>query len=154
MNRPRRPYLGDIPQNLRPEKVERAQQIPFTAEPEQQLQFKGQQYQPPALNIPPQMEGKARNIALRGRFSQQVVNITDKPKSPLNANPKRVYFLVQNNGSFDVFINFGNKATTGNIRIVPNGNYEPFICPVDSISLVCASGNVSACAILEAVEVM
>ena len=42
------------------------------------------------------------------------------------ANPLRVYVLIQNkNAASDMFINFGNDATTFNgIIIVPRGNYE------------------------------
>lgn len=42
------------------------------------------------------------------------------------ANPLRCYLLVQNkNAASDMFINFGQKATTFNgIIIIPRGNYE------------------------------
>jgi hypothetical protein len=121
--------VGEIPQNLRPEHIERASR-------------------PKDPNIM-----RPRNIALRGKFSSTVVNATDAAKTPLSANDKRVYLIVQNNGTNDVFINFGNKATVGNIKIIAGGNYEPVVAPVDSISLVCAAGLTSQCAVVEAVEV-
>ncbi len=42
------------------------------------------------------------------------------------ANPLRVYVIIQNKDSADdMFINFGNDATTYNgIIIIPRGNYE------------------------------
>lgn len=128
--------IGEIPQNLRPEHVEK-----------------------PGRNIG---ENKAirrprpqspRTVVLRGRYSQQAFTANDSASTVLNTNARRAYFIVQNNGVFDVFINFGNKASVNNIKIIAGGNYEPFICPIDSISLICAPGQSSLCAIIEAVEV-
>lgn len=150
MNRNRRRNLGDIPQNLRPEHITRAQEIPFAEE--QPLKRFKQTSTPPLPAILP-IAGKPKNIALRGRFSSQAINVTDKSKQVLNSSPKRVYFIVQNNGINDVFINFGNKAGIGNLRIIPDGNYDPIVCPTDSISLVCNTGQSSACTVVEAVEV-
>jgi len=50
-----------------------------------------------------------------GTTSQQIVP----------ANPLRCYLLVQNKSALaDMFINFGQKASTGSIIIIPRGNYE------------------------------
>lgn len=128
MSRPRN-QLGDLPQNLYPDHVEKPQHRPD-------------------IDL-----GRPRNIALRGRFSPQIINVTDNPSTVLNANSRRVYLIVQNNGINNVYINFGNKATPGNIKIIPAGNYEPIICPIDSISLITDTGLTSVCAVIEAVEV-
>ena len=127
--RPRPETLGDLPENLYPDRIERPQKRP-------------------ELDL-----GRPRNIALRGRFSQQITNVTDSANTILNSNPRRVYFIVQNLGANPVYINFGNKAVPGNIRIIASGNYEPIICPVDSVSLVTDTGLTSICAVIEAVEV-
>lgn len=66
------------------------------------------------------------------------------------ANPLRCYLLVQNkNAASDMFINFGQKATTYNgIIIIPRGNYEfigganggPF-SPSDSVWILGAAAG-------------
>lgn len=127
--RPRLQQLGDLPDNLYPEHIERPQR---RSEIEQ---------------------GRPRNIALRGRFSTSIINVSDSSNQVLNSNPKRIYLIVQNNGANPVYINFGNKAAPGNITIIAAGNYEPVVTPVDSISLVTDAGLTSVCAVIEAVEV-
>lgn len=121
--------LGDVPEESRREHVERPSR-------------------PKDPNVL-----KPRNIAIRGKFSSTAIVVSDSAKTPLSANPKRTYLIVQNNGLNDVFINFGNKATLGNIKIIAGGNYEPVVAPVDSISLICAAGLTSQVALIEAVEV-
>lgn len=64
------------------------------------------------------------------------------------ANPLRAYVLIQNkNAASDMFVNFGNSATTFNgIIIIPRGNYEliggavggPF-SPSDSVHVLGAA---------------
>lgn len=124
-----RSQLNDLPENLYPEHVE----APY-ARPDIEM-------------------GRPRNIALRGRFSSYIVNVTDNSNQVLNSNPRRIYLIIQNNGANPVYANFGNKATPGNITIIASGNYEPIVCPIDSLQLVCDTGLTSATAIIEGVEV-
>lgn len=121
--------LGEIPQNIRPEYTESTRPIP-----RQDL-------------------GRPRDIALRGKFSTSLINVTDVSRQPLNANPRRVYLIIQNNGANDVYVNFANKATLGNIRIIPSGNYEPIVAPTDSLNVICGTGLTSNIAVIEGVEV-
>lgn len=72
-----------------------------------------------------------------------VIGVTSEIIVP--ANPRRAYVLVQNKSATDdMFINFGQKATTFNgVIIIPRGNYE-FVggsfggafCPADSVWLL------------------
>lgn len=128
MSKPRN-GLGEIPQNIRPEYVE-------TTRP-----------------IPRRDLGRPRDIALRGKFSTSIINVTDTSKQPLNSNPRRVYLIIQNNGANDVYVNFANKATIGNLRIIPSGFYEPIVAPIDSLNVICDPGLTSAITVVEAVEV-
>jgi hypothetical protein len=122
--------LGDIPQNLRPDRPAR----------------EGSQTPP---NFTPDNQ-----IVQRAQFSEQLSNVTDSQPQPiLNDNYRRNYLLIQNNGATDVFINFGVKANTGNIKIIAGGNYEPRVVPVNSIYLVSGAGNENLCAIAEGVEI-
>lgn len=64
------------------------------------------------------------------------------------ANPMRTYVLIQNKDAVsDMFVNFGNNATTFNgVIIIPRGNYEligganggPF-CPSNSVHVLGAA---------------
>lgn len=128
MRKPRN-GLGEIPQNIRPEYVE-------TTRP-----------------MPRRDLGRPRDIALRGKFSTSLINVVDTSKQPLNSNPRRVYLIIQNNGANDVYVNFANKATPGNLKIIPNGYYEPLVAPIDSLNVICDPGNSSNIAVIEAVEV-
>jgi hypothetical protein len=68
------------------------------------------------------------------------------------SNPLRTYVLIQNKDAVnDMFINFGNDATTFNgIIIIPRGNYEligganggPF-CPSDSVHVLGAAAGMN-----------
>lgn len=121
--------IGEIPQNLRPERNARSGRSP-----ERKKNY-----------IP---------VVRRGRFASQISQVNDSSSKPvLNQNDLRNYLVIQNNGATDVFINFGNKATTGNIRIIAGGNYEPLIAPTNSIYLVSNTGQTNLCAIVEGVEV-
>lgn len=124
-----RSQLNDLPENLYSEFIERPQ-----ARPDIEM-------------------GRPRNIALRGRFSSYIINAVDNSNQVLNANPRRIYLIIQNNGANPVYVNFGNKATPGNITIIASGNYEPVVCPIDSVNLICDAGLSSQTAIIEGVEV-
>ena len=88
----------------------------------------------------------------RGTFNQQLTNVGDSSTTVLNSNSRRNYLIVQNNGATDVFINFGNKANIGNLKIIPGGNYEPIVIPTNSIHLVSGLGFDNNCAIVEGFE--
>jgi len=121
--------MNDLPQNVYPDK-----------------RAKAGRHDAPKYNPP-------RAVVRRGKFASQLSNVGDNSSQPvLNSNDKRVYLLVQNNGTSDVFINFANKATQGNIKIIAGGNYEPSVAPIDSIYLVSETGMVNLCSIVEGVE--
>ena len=94
------------------------------------------------------------NVIQRASVVSQIKKVTDSESQPvLNANGKRAFLIIQNNGSSDVFINFGNKADTNNLKIIAGGNYEPVVIPVNSVYLVSGAGLENQCAIVEGVEV-
>lgn len=82
------------------------------------------------------------------------ISIVDSiPKIPeFNANPKRTYLLIQNNGVNDVFLNLGSKATINHIKIVAGGNFEPLVAPIDSIHLISRNGQFNTCVLIEGVN--
>lgn len=97
--------------------------------------------------------GPYRNVAVRARFAQSAFVASELSLQILNANPRRMYFLIQNLGPNDVYINFGNKAQLNNVKVIVNGNYEPFVTPLDSVSIICDPGNTSTVTAIEGVEV-
>lgn len=157
MKRRPRTQLDDIPQPLRPEDTEDAygvdgagggysnQSVINTARDIQRVR-RLQSESEASL-------GPARNVAVRGRFAQSAFVATEQSLQILNSSSRRLYFLIQNLGPNDVYVNFGNKAQTNNVKIVVNGNYEPFVCPMDSVSVICDAGNTATVTVIEGVEI-
>lgn len=150
-----RSQLNDIPQSLRPETVEDAYGVGSGGYSNQTV-----------LNTQRDIErvraqqssaegdmGPARNVAVRGRFAQSAFNVTDVSLQILNSSSRRLYFLIQNLGPNDVYVNFGNKAQINNVKVIVNGNYEPFVCPMDSVSVICDPANTSVITVIEGVEI-
>ncbi len=104
----------------------------------------GKHHKKPELN---------NDVTQRGRFVQQLSNVTDKSATVLNDNEYRNYLMIQNNGSTPVYINFGNKADANNIRINAGNNYEFIVVPINSIALISDAGNENLCAIVEGSQV-
>jgi len=99
------------------------------------------------------LESSYRPVVQRGTFNQQLSNVGESASTVLNSNGRRNYLLIQNIGASNVFINFGHKATLGSLILVPGGNYEPFITPVNSVSLVSGIGLNNNCVIIEGFEI-
>ncbi len=130
--------LHDIPQNLRPEIPagagrgnikHNAHPAPNASRNTQNIQ-QNQQNQQNIQNI---YENK--KAVKNARFVSHIQNVTDKSVNVIKENNQRTYLFVQNNGTSDIFINFGNNATDNHSRIVAGGYYEPLIAPIDSIYL-------------------
>lgn len=154
---PRFQNLGDIPQAYRPETIEDAYGVDAAgggysnaAVLDTQRRIQAHREQQARDCAQP---GPARNVAVRGRFAQSAFIADEASAQILNANPRRLYFLIQNLGPNDVYINFGNKAQRNNVKIVVNGNYEPFVAPLDSVSVICDPGNTATVTVIEGVEV-
>ncbi len=72
--------------------------------------------------------------------SGRTIGVTSK--QVLQDNPGRQYILVQNNSGGNIFIGFGTKADTINgVKIVPGGNYEPYLAPRSSIHVIASGAN-------------
>ena len=76
--------------------------------------------------------------------NQQVASVTVTSTKFLNANSKRAYLLIQNNGTQNVIVKFGSaQSATEGVIIPAMGNYEPYKVPTDSVYLLSASGTQS-----------
>lgn len=155
---PRYETLGDIPQVYRPEAVEDAYGVDgqgggYSNHAVRNTSRRIEEVRQVDNERDINANQPARNVAYRARFAQSAFVATELSLQILRNNPRRMYFLIQNIGGNDVFINFGNKAQTNNIKIIANGNYEPFVTPLDSISIICAAGLTTTVAVIEGVEV-
>lgn len=154
---PRYEQMGDIPQALRPETTEDAYGVDSSGQGYSNLEVGNMSRRVEEIRRVNAekcaTDAPDRNVSVRARFAQSAFNITEVSLQVLRANAMRKYFLVQNIGANDVYINFGNKAQVNNVKIVANGNYEPFVTPIDSISLICDPGNTSIVTVIEGVEV-
>ncbi len=76
------------------------------------------------------------------RFTHSEVSVTSSSTQVLPLNLSRVYLLIQNKGSATVYVSFdGAKSSTDGVAIPANGNYEPFVAPVDAVHVHAASGT-------------
>lgn len=55
--------------------------------------------------------------------------------------PGRRYLLVQNNTAGVLYLAFGRKATTADLRIAPGDSYEPWAPPRGSVNVLSAGGG-------------
>lgn len=99
------------------------------------------------------LESRYQPVVQRSTFNEQLSNINDSSSTVLNANSRRNYLIVQNNGANNIYINFGRKADVNNLKIIPGGNYEPTIVPTNSISLITDLGLDSNSVIIEGFEI-
>lgn len=61
------------------------------------------------------------------------ITATSSAAIGLAANRNRNYLLVQNAGSYDVYLKFDSAPTgTDGIKIAPGGNYEAYEAPINS----------------------
>lgn len=61
-------------------------------------------------------------------------NATSTSTKVLDTDTKRNYLLIQNNGSENITVKFGQVQTGGEgVVIPPGGNYEPYKGIVDSV---------------------
>lgn len=60
----------------------------------------------------------------------------------LASNQKRSYLIIQNTSTSTIFVTFDRPSSfaTG-IQILPGGNYEPFVVPVNSVWAIANSAN-------------
>ena len=154
---PRYEQLGDIPQALRPETTEDAYGVDGQGGGYSNARVLATQQRIQAMREEQarscEQPGPARNVAVRGRFAQSAFIVDEVSQQILNANPRRLYFIIQNLGPNDVYINFGNKAQRNNVKIIVNGNYEPFVAPTNSVNVICDPGNTATVTAIEGVEV-
>jgi hypothetical protein len=157
MKRIPRSQLGDIPRTLRPEEITDPYGVEgggggYSNAAVSQMNREVQQIRE-VQEHQARAVGPARNVAVRARFAQSAFTATDRSLQILNSSSRRMYFLLQNLGPNDVFVNFGNKAQINNVKIVVDGNYEPFVCPMDSIAVICAAGLNTTVTVIEGVEI-
>jgi hypothetical protein len=154
---PRHEQLGDVPQAYRPEAVTDPYGVSNAGGGYSNASVADMQNRVEQIRARDRDEnasiGPARNVAVRARFAQSAFVSTDRSLQILNNNPRRMYFLIQNLGPNDIYVNFGNKAQINNVKIIVNGNYEPFVTPLDSIAVICDPGNTSTVTVIEGVEV-
>jgi hypothetical protein len=94
-----------------------------------------------------------RNVAQRGNFSIYPQVATTASQQVLPANPKRVYLLIQNNGTDYIRVNYGNNASALTTRIPPNGgSYDYPVVPINAIYILAESGSQNV-VVEEAVDV-
>lgn len=79
---------------------------------------------------------------LRQNLNDFVVQARVKSKLVIPYNPNRIYLMVQNRGSANVFISFGHAASDkSSFQISPGpGFIEPILGTVSSVHLVSAGG--------------
>jgi len=87
------------------------------------------------------------------KFIQQAIQVNDISLLVLNSNNNRSYLLIQNNGTSDIFINFGSKATSNSMIISSGWSYEPNIPPTNSIYIKSPNGITNSCVINEGTTV-
>jgi len=78
-------------------------------------------------------------------------NVQTESAQALSENSNRNYLVIQNNSGATVFVNFNAKANDAHIKIIPGGNYEPEVVPLDSVHLIASVAD-SSVAIVEGVN--
>jgi len=90
----------------------------------------------PDLGLP----GAAAN--LRQNLNDFVFEATTVSRQVLPYSPTRIYLMLQNRGSADVFVSFGHTATLNGFEIPSGpGFYEPILGTVSSVHMIAASGT-------------
>jgi len=103
---------------------------------------------------PPRSVKRDVRVVTRAKFATNVFKaMSTSNKTVLNANYNRNYLLIQNNGTSDVFVNFGAKASINSLKIVAGGNYEPFVTPIDSLYIISGAGLSNLCTVIEGIEI-
>lgn len=75
--------------------------------------------------------------------SHATVTATTSSAVAAALNADRNYLLIQNKGSVDVFCKAGSSQTgTEGVKIIPSGNWEPFIAPRQAV--YCVTGSSTA----------
>ncbi len=139
--------FGDIPQNLLPD-------IPSGYGGNQRRYLPDKKIPDNQVNNPVSVDVNINTNKLavkNANLSVQSNQISDVTKNILSANKNRVSLLIQNNGSTNVFVNFGNPATIHDIKIPAGGYYEPLIPPNNSVYLVSNTGNSNLCSVSEGI---
>lgn len=100
----------------------------------------------PVINLEPRTA-----VKLNAHIVPFNTSVTTTSKSVLASNEKRIYLMVQNNGTAVVRISIGSKAGATSFQIAAGGAYEFLVAPVGSVDLRADSGT-QAVAIFEGTE--
>ena len=82
---------------------------------------------------------------IKYQTSQQLeITATTTSTSIIGQNLSRGYLLIVNKGTQDVFVKARTEhSSTEGVRIIPGGNWEPFVVPVDEMFIKSSSGSQS-----------